>query len=142
MVMRPKSSATVVVILSSTPTRSSTVTPMSVSRSSVSSGTISLTAPTRVVLPAPKPPATRIFRARGTAPAWSEPAEPIDHRLQGRVVGRLVLVSRLVHRDEPVGEQVADHHANHTERQVELRGELRDRDRLPRGSQDPPMLRR
>lgn len=33
------------------------------------SGSISLTAPTKVVLPAPNPPATRIFKVAGGAPA-------------------------------------------------------------------------
>ena len=71
MVMRPKSIATVVVVLPSTPDRSSMPTPGSVSTSSVRSGRVSLTAPTMVVLPTPKPPATRILIAvgSGVAPA-------------------------------------------------------------------------
>ena len=64
MVMRPKSMATVVVVFWSTPPVSSTVLPAWLSCSSVRSGRISLTAPTRVVLPTPKPPATSIFSAR------------------------------------------------------------------------------
>jgi len=66
MVIRPKSIATVVVCLCSTPDRSSTPTLSSVRYSSVRSGRISLTEPTRVVLPTPKPPATRIFKATGS----------------------------------------------------------------------------
>ena len=54
-VMRPKSMATVVVVLASTPAVSSTGRPASVSGSSVRSGRISLTAPTSVVLPTPNP---------------------------------------------------------------------------------------
>ena len=65
MVIRPKSIATVVVVLPSTPEMSSVPTPASVSTSSVCSGRISLTAPTSVVLPTPKPPAMRIFSASG-----------------------------------------------------------------------------
>ena len=53
--MRPKSIATVVVAFDSTPTVSSTPMLSLVRYSSVSSGWISLTAPTRVVLPTPKP---------------------------------------------------------------------------------------
>ena len=64
--MRPKSMATVVVFLPSTPLVSSTGRPASVSSSSVRSGLISLTAPTRVVLPTPKPPATRILSVTGS----------------------------------------------------------------------------
>src|SRR3954449_13306981 len=64
--MRPKSMATVVVFLPSTPLVSSMGRPASVSSSSVRSGLISLTAPTRVVLPTPKPPATRILSVTGS----------------------------------------------------------------------------
>lgn len=63
--IRPKSMATVVVDFSSTPSRLSVRTLAVVMTSSVLSGAISLTAPTKVVLPTPNPPATRIFRAVG-----------------------------------------------------------------------------
>ncbi len=53
--------ATVVVVLSGTPDRSSTPPLAVVSRASVVSGLISDTAPTKVVLPTPKPPATTIL---------------------------------------------------------------------------------
>jgi hypothetical protein len=69
MVIRPKSMATVVVVLCSTPEVSSTSSPSTDRVSSVRSGSISLTAPTSVVLPAPNPPATTIFTAVGMAPA-------------------------------------------------------------------------
>lgn len=89
--MRPKSSATVVVLFCSMPARSSTPALASVSTSSVRSGTISLTDPTIVVLPAPNPPAMTIFTAVGAVSvsdiesplgAWSEPADTIEHRLE------------------------------------------------------------
>src|SRR3954470_19757068 len=92
MVMRPKSMATVVVTLWSTPSVSSTDCPASLSSSSVRSGRISLTAPTRVVLPAPNPPATRIFKA-SLGPSWtdensmSESLEVIEHLLEQSLVG-------------------------------------------------------
>ena len=80
MVMRPKSMATVVVIFWSTPSVSSTDWPASLSSSSVRSGRISLTAPTRVVLPTPKPPATSIFSARAVGVAARGVGVLGDHR--------------------------------------------------------------
>src|SRR5215471_11956401 len=58
---RPKSIATVVVVLCGTAARSSTPALASVMTASVVSGTISDTDPTSVVLPAPKPPAMTIL---------------------------------------------------------------------------------
>lgn len=75
-VIRPKSMATVVVCLASTPPVSSTGRPASLSVSSVLSGLISLTAATRVVLPTPNPPATRIFRVTGSTGACSRGERP------------------------------------------------------------------
>src|SRR4051812_34755248 len=60
-VMRPKSMATVVVVLSPVWVRSSIPAEADVITASVRSGLISETAPTNVVLPTPKPPATTIF---------------------------------------------------------------------------------
>jgi hypothetical protein len=67
--IRPKSMATVVVVLRSTPVVSSTPMLRSLSISSVYSGRISLIAPTSVVLPAPNPPAIRILAAAGITSA-------------------------------------------------------------------------
>src|ERR1043165_5605112 len=64
--MRPKSIATVVSTLFSMPSRLSVEALTVVSSSSVRSGLISLTAPTRVVLPTPNPPATRILSVTGS----------------------------------------------------------------------------
>src|SRR3546814_10133303 len=63
-VRRPKSMATVVVVLASEPRRWSTRAPTLVIAASVRSGGISDRAPTKVVLPAPKPPANTNFTAR------------------------------------------------------------------------------
>ncbi len=88
MEIRPKSRATVVDRFSSMPFRSSTSSPAAVSGSSVRSGVISLTAPTMVVLPTPKPPAMRIFTVSGAAAdaageaAVSDPAKAVPHFLQ------------------------------------------------------------
>ncbi|RAO04504.1 hypothetical protein GAR05_00638 [Micromonospora saelicesensis] len=61
MVIRPKSMATVVVSLPGTFDGSSMPTPAAVINASVVRGVISEIAPTSVVLPTPKPPATTIF---------------------------------------------------------------------------------
>src|SRR5258705_5366133 len=91
MVIRPKSMATVVVVLPSTPARSSVPMLASVSISSVCSGRISLHEATNVGFPTPNPPATRILRAVGIrlGLAWSEGPETIYHRLQDVLVGRV-----------------------------------------------------
>ena len=59
--MRPKSIATVVVVLFGVPSRSSTPADGVVTNASVRSGMISGTAPTKVVLPTPNPPEMTIF---------------------------------------------------------------------------------
>src|SRR5919199_2461620 len=113
MVMRPKSIATVVVILPGTCRVSSTPTPADVMMASVVSGVISDTEPTSVVLPTPKPPAMTIF-ADVTRPAlgrrdMSEPAKSTQHPFQQFRAHRIGLVlerGRLVHRDQTIGSHV------------------------------------
>src|SRR3954447_24065552 len=105
MVMRPKSIATVVVVLPGTSLVSSTSTPAEVMIASVVSGVISETDPTSVVLPTPNPPAMTIF-AEVTRPAagrrdMSEPAKSTQHPLQqfrAHRIGFVVQRCRLVHR--------------------------------------------
>src|SRR5690606_15442757 len=65
--MRPKSIATVVVDFIGMPVRLSIPALALVTNASVRSGTISETAPTNVVLPTPKPPATTILAEVGLA---------------------------------------------------------------------------
>jgi hypothetical protein len=65
IVTRPKSMATVVVVLVVTAPASSTCAPTEVMAASVVSGGISEIAPTSVVLPTPKPPATTILTGIG-----------------------------------------------------------------------------
>src|SRR4051812_12527075 len=133
MVMRPKSIATVVVVLRSTPEVSSMPTLRSVSCSSVRSGLISLTAPTRVVLPTPNPPATRIFTASGMAAApreGSERLESIEHFLQNPFVGKTVLCCfRTAYDDQPEVQQVAQQDPDDAQGELELRRDLRHRER-------------
>src|SRR5207244_5029181 len=108
-VIRPKSMATVVVVLSPVWVRSSMPAEADVITASVRSGLISETAPTNVVLPTPKPPATTIL-AEVVARLGSELAKSTEHPFeQGHVrrTGRLV-ATRLVDGDEPGLGQVRD----------------------------------
>src|SRR5690349_1004289 len=127
MVIRPKSSATVVVSLASTPARSSTCAPGALSGSSVRSGRISVTEPTSVVLPAPKPPATRSLMVTGTSDgplARLEPAEAIGHLPENLWIGQLSGWSGVVHGDEPARPEVGEEDLDHVERQVEVGREV------------------
>src|SRR5690348_17714120 len=106
MLIRPKSMATVVVILPGTCRLSSTPSPAEVMMASVVSGVISETEPTSVVFPTPNPPAMTIF-ADVTRPAigrgaMSEPAKSTQHPLQQFCAYRVVVLERggLVHRDQ------------------------------------------
>src|SRR6478609_8749715 len=123
MVIRPKSIATVLVVLRSTPPRSSTSVPAAVNCSSVRRGLISLTAPTRVVLPTPKPPATRIFRARSVL---SEGAKPMDDLLEDVFVREEGGRDGSADPDVLGVQQVTEQHPDHAERQVEVGGDLGD----------------
>src|SRR4051812_32017943 len=108
IVMRPKSIATVVVFLASTPDTSSTSAPWSVSSSSVRSGLVSETVPTSVVLPAPKPPAIRILIALGSRrPCLSKRMEALDHcPVHLLVVHEFRLSLRVLDRHKTLVEQV------------------------------------
>src|ERR1043165_9803707 len=110
MLIRPKSMATVVVILPGTCRLSSTPTPAEVMIASVVSGVISESDPTSVVLPTPKPPAMTIF-ADVTRPAagrrdMSEPAKSTQHPFQQfrtHRVGLIIQRCRRIHRDQAIG---------------------------------------
>src|SRR5262245_29442780 len=97
-VMRPKSMATVVVVLSGTAAVSSTPTDRAVMFASVVSGVTSDTAPTKVVLPAPNPPATRTLsgmssrRVGGSGRRLSTRTESIEQPSQDDVTGAAVAV--------------------------------------------------
>src|SRR6202050_3006431 len=135
IVIRPKSIATVVVVLSPTPLRSSTPMLAWVSVSSVRSGRISLIAPTSVVFPTPNPPATRILngvsRLSSTAPRASEGAEPIEHLPeQIRACLRAHGPSRL-HSDQFLLDQVGEQDTHHAQRQRYVRRGVSDGHRLP-----------
>ena len=84
--MRPKSMATVVVVLSGTCTVGSSPAAAEVIAASVVSGVISEMAPTAVVLPTPKPPAMTILTgvggrrplASGSANRFESTDDPFD----------------------------------------------------------------
>src|SRR5688572_22516932 len=127
-----------------------------VSRSSVRSGTISLTDPTMVVFPTPKPPAIRILTVSGAEVPWiaapelpsagvpltgmSEPAKAVPHFLQqvpvrcpGDGTGRM-------DGDPARRQQIAEHDGDHAHRQVEMGRQLGDGDRLGAQPYDPGVL--
>src|SRR5262245_49181846 len=129
-VMRPKSIATVVVVLLATCDRSSMPSDSVVIAASVVSGVISDTAPTKVVFPTPKPPATTNFTDVMRRPAERlEASDTIDHpRQHGKFdVDRIALV----HHQPVLGDQVAHEHARDAERDAQLRRNFCDRVRRP-----------
>src|SRR3954454_18583338 len=126
MVIRPKSRATVVFSLFSTPARSSTPTLALVSASSVVSGGISLTEPTMVVLPVPKPPAITILTDRRIF-------RPFALQLQQSIedaVKRLALLDRSFRvgsdTEEPFFQQHVDQHLGARQRSPQMRADLGD----------------
>src|SRR5262245_42481925 len=117
--MRPKSIATVVVVFGDMPAGSSKPSPTAVMAASVVTGGISDTAPTSVVLPTPKPPATTIFTGIGTtrrAPASGlEGDDAIDQPPdEGDVVARRDRGGR--HVEQAVAGEVADEHEGDADR--------------------------
>src|ERR1022692_2730285 len=124
MVIRPKSIATVVVVLLSTSVRSSKPALALVKASSVRSGRTSLIALTSVVLPAPKPPAIRILTAVSGPTAASEGAEPMQHLLQQIGAGLVTGRSLRQYGDLALGNEVGKQDPDHAERQREVGREV------------------
>src|ERR1700752_3202854 len=125
-VTRPKSMATVVVVLSGTADRSSTPALADVMTASVVSGVISDTDPTKVVLPTPNPPATTILTevmAGASARGWVtlDLTESTKHPFEQVEVRTALRVIALVDADEPVCAHVRDENPGHAERQPEHR---------------------
>jgi hypothetical protein len=97
---------------------------------SVVRGTISETDPTKVVLPAPKPPATTIFTDVVAAAAGrfdSELAKSTEHPFKEREIRPVIQVVRLVDADKSLVSHVTDENAGHAERNVQCCGNLCDR---------------
>ena len=122
--MRPKSSATVVVVLPAMPVVSSTPTETSVIAASVTSGSISEMAETSVVLPTPKPPLTTIFTAVG-GDGWLERPNTVPDPLDD-VDGKF---RSFLDVDQPAGQQIGDEHAGHAEGYAQADGDLGHRAR-------------
>src|SRR5690242_5059458 len=122
-VMRPKSMATVVVVLSPVWVRSSMPADADVMTASVRSGLISETAPTNVVLPTPKPPATTIFaevveRLGETGPPL-ELAKSTEHPFEQCHVwlaAGVLVAAGLMDGDQARLRQVGDEDPGHAER--------------------------
>src|SRR3954471_2081097 len=147
MVTRPKSIATVVPVLPSTAPTLSTPRPSTVISASVRSGSISEIAPTNVVLPTAKPPATTIFNATGIDRARalaakpdccrrSESADSIKQPLEQRdVVCRVLSTDIDGHRVG--GGQIAHEHTRDADRDHEPCRDLRHRQRRLTQVDDP-----
>ena len=140
IVIRPKSSATVVVVLLPTPDRSSRPTLAVVRVSSVRSGRTSLIAPTSVVFPEPNPPAMRILCAVNAA-ALSECAEPIQYLLEHVIAGSLAGRSLSHYGDRSLQDQVGEQYAYHAQGQRGVGGEVGHGDLLAAHAEDPAVLR-
>src|SRR5215211_759206 len=134
-VMRPKSMATVVVVLSGTMAVSSTPTDSAVMCCSVVRGGISEIAPTKVVLPAPNPPATRALSgmssrgAGGGGRGLSTRTESIEQPSQDDVTGAAIAVAGPWQVDIEVAAvgQVTDEHPGHPHRHLEGGADLGQR---------------
>src|SRR5271154_5966952 len=141
-VIRPKSIATVVVVLSGTCDRSSTSVLATVMTASVVSGVISDTEPTNVVLPTPNPPATTIFTDVMAAGAsdlgWAtlDLTESTKHPFEQIEVRTALRIIALVNADKPVRAHVRNENSGHTQRQAKYRRPLRHRPPVPAELQD------
>src|SRR3984885_6482230 len=143
MVIRPKSRATVVVVLFGRPTRLSRPTLAVLSGSSVSSGRTSLIALTSVVLPAPKPPAMRILCAVSAASlAGSEGTKAIEYLLKHVVAWAEARRPLPDHSDGTGQDQVAEQDTDHAEGQAGARGDVGHGGLPLAQGEDPAVLRR
>ena len=133
--------ATVVVVLFSTPSRSSWCTLTLVRASSVRSGRTSLIALTSVVLPAPKPPAMRILNAaRGPSAPLSESPEPMQHLPQQLSAGLLASLAAGHYPDPSLLDEVSQQHPDHADRQPGIGGDVGHGGRPLAQLQDPAVL--
>src|SRR6266568_723982 len=125
-VARPKSIATVVVVLSGVWDRSSRPSLAVVITASVVSGVISDTDPTKVVLPTPKPPATTILTdviAVSAAPlgAALELAKSTEHPFKQVDIWAAMRMVDLVNPDQPLHRHIGDQDARDAQRHPEYR---------------------
>src|SRR5882757_1140185 len=142
--MRPKSIATVVVVLSGACVRSSIPADAEVITASVRSGLISDTAPTNVVLPTPNPPATTIFAEVVARVGPLELPKSTEHPFKQCHIWLAAcrgIATGLVDRHQSRLGQVGNEDPDHTERDGQQRGDLRDRLDLPAQQANSLVLR-
>src|SRR5262249_20380108 len=140
-VTRPKSIATVVVVLSGVCDRSSTPELAAVMTASVVSGVISETDPTKVVLPTPKPPATTILtEVIAVSPvlfrAGLELAKSTEHPFEQVEVRAALGVAKLVNPDQSLRRHVGDEDSGYPQRHPEHCGYFRHRAPVPAEAED------
>src|SRR5690242_10374388 len=145
-VTRPKSMATVVVVLSGTCDRSSTPALAAVITASVVSGVISETDPTKVVLPTPKPPATTILTdviaaSPGLLRRGLELAKSTEHPFEQVKVRASLRVIKLVDPDQALHRHVGDEDPGHAQGHPEHGGNLSHRAPVPAEAKDGLALR-
>src|SRR6185436_15240416 len=131
-VIRPKSMATVVVVLPGTVAMLSTVSPAEVISASVVSGVISEMAPTSVVLPTPNPPATTILadviRLLARPRCWSKSVKSNENPFEDvDAVGDVAAFRHVVENEHVRADHVGDQDAHHAQREAEVRGDLGQR---------------
>src|ERR1700733_7717215 len=141
--IRPKSMATVAVVLPATPVRSSTPIPTCVRDSSVRSGRISLMALAGVGLPTPNPPGTQILTGVSWLPSASpsEGAEPIEYLLEQLGAGLLACGWPRQHGDHALLNGVGQQDADHTKRQGYIGGHVGHGDGGPAQAEQLAVLR-
>src|SRR6266550_3535932 len=146
--MRPKSMATVVVVFPRMADRSSTPSERAVMTASVVSGGISETAPTKVVLPTPNPPATTILTGIGGSGRGgggvrrSARAKSIEQPFQDCCVRASVAGGvREVYGEVAAGGEVTDQYPGHPDRDLQVRRQLRHRQRRGAELDDHASLR-
>src|SRR3954470_4378509 len=106
--------------------------------SSVVSGLISLTEPTMVVLPTPKPPTMTIFTAASAVwGRWScvrgpgmvsEPLKSMHHRFEEGTVGERLPDDRGARLHQLRRQHLREQHGHHAERQAQIGRELGHRE--------------
>src|SRR5690606_8776743 len=142
--MRPKSMATVVVVLSPVWVRSSMPADADVMTASVRSGLISETAPTNVVLPTPKPPATTIFaevvEREGPPLELAKSTEHPFEQCHVWLAAGVLVAAGLMDGDQSRLRQVGDEDPGHAERDGQQGRDLGHRLDLPAEVADPLML--
>src|SRR5215207_8227035 len=127
--MRPKSMATVVVVLVATLLVSSIPSLTLVMAASVVSGSVSLVDPTKNVLPTAKQPATTILTGSGAAVEYasaSEGLETIEHPFQESEAGAVPSGLRTVEVDESFVGHVPHQDACDAQGEAEVSGDLGD----------------